>query len=95
MFHFWERTVSASAWIVLLVFVLMLCGLLRLARPRKISDEDFEREARRPSLLGTGLLGTAGLPRTGEACLGSGHPPGEAENQPQKVRGPAGNRSGR
>lgn len=46
---------SASAWIVLLVFILMLCGRLGLARPRKISDEDFERGARRPSLLGTGL----------------------------------------
>jgi hypothetical protein len=55
MFQLPEQTVSASVWIVLLVFVLMVYGLVRLTRPRTISDEEFEREARRPSLLRTGL----------------------------------------
>lgn len=53
---------SASAWIVLVVLVLMIYGLVRLARPRaELSDEEFEREARRPSLLRTGLQDLQGF----------------------------------
>jgi hypothetical protein len=46
---------SAGYWIGLLVLILLVYGLVRLARVRSLSEEEFEREARRPSLLGTGL----------------------------------------
>jgi hypothetical protein len=46
---------SWIAWTWLIVLVLAVYGLLRLGKPRSISEEEFEREARRPSLVRTGL----------------------------------------
>jgi hypothetical protein len=43
-------------WLAALVIVvLMALGVSRALRPGKITDQDFEREARRPSLIRTGL----------------------------------------
>ena len=46
---------SAAGWLAIAVVVGALIGVTRLARPRVISDEEFERESKRPSLLRTGL----------------------------------------
>jgi len=47
---------TTLAWTIgLAVFVLMGGGILRLQRRRSLSNEEFEREARRPSLMRTGL----------------------------------------
>jgi hypothetical protein len=46
----------ALAWLAVLVVVgLMALGVLRALRTREITDQDFEREAKRPSLMRTGL----------------------------------------
>ncbi len=52
---------SAASWVGLTVFLLMVYGLYQLGRRRELSEKDFEREARRPSLLGTGLQEFQGL----------------------------------
>ena len=46
---------SSAAWITIIVVILMVYGLVQLGRRREITEEEFEREARRPSLLRTGL----------------------------------------
>jgi hypothetical protein len=43
-------------WLLgLVVLVLAVYGLLRLGKKREFSDEEFERESKRPSLMRTGL----------------------------------------
>ena len=43
-------------WLAALVIViLMALGVSRALRPGRITDRNFEREARRPSLIRTGL----------------------------------------
>ena len=39
----------------LVVLVLAVYGLLQLGKKREFSDEEFERESKRPSLMRTGL----------------------------------------
>jgi len=47
---------SVAGWIAVIVIALLFYGLSQLGRKREISDEEFEREAKRgASLLGNGL----------------------------------------
>ena len=46
---------SFDAWLALIVLILAFVGFLRLGKKREISEERFEFESRRPSLLGMGL----------------------------------------
>jgi len=47
---------STGVWIVVVVLVmLMALGIVQALRKRELTDEEFEREARRPSLMRTGL----------------------------------------
>jgi len=44
------------AWLLgLVVAALAVYGLLQLGKKRELSDEEFERESKRPSLIRTGL----------------------------------------
>lgn len=44
------------AWLLgLVVLVLAVYGFLQLGKKREFSDEEFERESKRPSLIRTGL----------------------------------------
>ena len=44
------------AWLLgLVVAALAVYGLLQLGKKREFSDEEFERESKRPSLIRTGL----------------------------------------
>lgn len=47
--------VSAAWFLGLVVVVLAVYGLAQLGKKRQLSDEEFERESRRPSLIGTAL----------------------------------------
>ncbi len=51
-----QSPADTIAWIVgVLIALLMLGGILFATKRRNISDEVFERESRRPSILRTGL----------------------------------------
>jgi hypothetical protein len=46
---------SPAGWIAIIVLVLCVYGFIQLGRRREITEEEFEREARRASLIRTGL----------------------------------------
>jgi hypothetical protein len=47
---------TSVAWLVgLVVLALAFYGLAQLGKKRKFSDEEYERESKRPSLIGTAL----------------------------------------
>jgi hypothetical protein len=50
------------AWLLgLVVAALAVYGLLQLGKKREFSDEEFERESKRPSLIRTGLQEVQGF----------------------------------
>jgi len=50
------------AWLLgLVVAALAVYGLLQLGKKRELSDEEFERESKRPSLIRTGLQEVQGF----------------------------------
>ncbi len=47
---------TSVAWLVgLVVLALAFYGLAQLGKKREFSDEEYERESKRPSLIGTAL----------------------------------------
>ncbi len=46
---------SAAWFLGLVVLALAIYGLVQLGKKREFSDEEFERESKRPSLIGTAL----------------------------------------
>lgn len=52
---------SPAGWLAIIVIALMIVFVVQLARPRSFSDEEFEKESKRPSLLRTGLQEVQGF----------------------------------
>lgn len=46
---------SPAGWVAITVIALMIVFVVQLGRPRSFSEEEFEKESKRPSLLRTGL----------------------------------------